>query len=356
MSRLLICTVGTSLITNRDRPWGGWNSRESGPLPKESEVDRWLDAADPVAASAETNTLRAVECGQRDHVVLLHSDTPEGTFCAKRLEHYLESGRCREAVCRKITQLGYQHRGFAQDGLRSLVTEALDAVRGANARGLTPVFCATGGFKAEIAFLNLLGALMEIEVYYIHEQFREVVRLPRLPLTWDADYVLHNRDFFEWIESDVRSSGEVESRLQGRPELRSLVEDDSDGNSYLSAAGALLYRAARERLALGPRAVWPSIVPRTPDEKNGVSGREHHRPPGWERFVERLCGIDCVSRVAYDEAAYGGPKVKVLDADNGVLAVRYGSAGKELPLRVDTSARGEPQADLVAAYLQRACR
>jgi hypothetical protein len=89
-----------------------------------------------------------------------------------------------------------------------------------------------------------------------------------------------------------------------------------------------------------------------PSEKNGVSAIEHHRPKGWERLVNRLCEIDCVRRVAYDEAAHGGPAVKVLDAKSGTLAVRYGSTDLALPLRVETTASSEDQIELVAEYIR----
>jgi hypothetical protein len=252
-----------------------------------------------------------------------------------------------------LVALGYHTGSFAQRGLRSLVSETVTAVNQAYRDGLEPVLCATGGFKAEIAFLNLLGALLQIEVCYIHEQFREIVRLPRLPLTWDAEFVARNLDFFEWIDAEVRSSVEVENRLKGRPELRPLVEDDAEGYTYLNAAGDLLFKAARQQIARGPRITWPGASPLAPHEKNGLSGVEHHRPRGWERFVERLCAIDCVSRVAFDPAAATGPVVKVLDAAQGKIAVRYAVADQMLPLAVWTTARGQAQTELVAEYLRR---
>lgn len=147
-------------------------------------------------------------------------------------------------------------------------------------------------------------------------------------------------------------SGEVESWLKGRPELRSLVEDDADGHTLLTAAGDLLFKAARERLGTGPRATWPQADPRPPAEKNHVSSTEHHRPGGWERFVGRLCAIDCVTAVRYDAGAHGGPQVKIMDGAHGVIGVRVGDAGGEFPLRVETTARGEAQSELVASYLR----
>ena len=352
MARLLITTVGTSLLTNRDdRPWAGWSGRAGDPFPDGTDVDHWLAHADPVKATAETNTLQAVGAGDSDHVRFLHSDTPEGRFCSERLQRfYADVVKCRQVNGRSLTALGYSHAIFSQKGLKVLVDEAIKAVHYARKKSLEAVFCATGGFKAEIAFLNLMGALLKVEVYYIHEQFREIVRLPRLPLVWDADWVLQRQDFFEWVDEEPRRRSEVESRLRADPEIQSLIEDASDGYSYLNAAGDLLFRVAKE---VGPRAVWPSAVPKPPADKDGLSGMEHHRPQGWRVFVENLCKIDCVSRVSYDQSAFGGETAKVLDGSKGVIAVRYGKAGEVLPLRVETSARGAAQTELVKDYIAR---
>lgn len=351
MSRQIICTVGTSLLTNRDdRPWAGWNPRTSDPLPGAADVERWLGSADLVKASAETNTLRALELSEADALALLHSDTPEGRFCAEELDG-LYRARCRDVSLEEIGRLGYGAAVFTT-GLKSLVDVTLRLVHRGRERGRQAVLCATGGFKAEIAFLNLLGALLEIEVVYIHELHRELVRLPRLPLTWDAEFVSRHEEFFTWIDEEPRNSGDVESWLKGRPELRSLVEDDGEGHTLLTAAGDLLFKAARERLGTGPRASWPQADPRPPAEKNHVSSTEHHRPAGWERFVARLCAIDCVTAVRYDVGAHGGPQVKIMDGANGVIGVRFGDPSGELPLRIETTARAEAQSELVASYLR----
>ena len=352
MSRLLIVTVGTSLLTNRDdRPWAGWNGRSGDPLPDAAAVETWLARTDPVQASAETNTLQAIGVQDSDRLLFLHSDTPEGRFCSERLQRfYADVMKCRDVAGRSLTALGYAHASFSQKGLKVLVQEAIKAVNQAREQALDPVFCATGGFKAEIAFLNLLGALLEVEVYYIHEQFREIVRLPRLPLKWNTEWVLSRQDFFEWIDEEPRSSATVENRLKADPELRPLIEDAGDGCSYLNAAGDLLFRVAKE---LGPRATWPPAVGMPPDEKNGLSNVNHHRPKGWQEFVDRLCRIDCVSRVSYDASAYGGEKVKILNRTQGDIAVRCGPTDNELPLRVETSARGDAQTELVKKYIAR---
>ena len=60
--------------------------------------------------------------------------------------------------------------------------------------------------------------------------------------------------------------------------------------------------------------------------------------------------MDCVQRVKYDAAAFGGDAVKVLDGVKGIVGVRYGAAGNALPLRVETTARGDAQTGLVRDY------
>lgn len=353
MARLLITTVGTSLLTNRDdRPWkwSHWNQEE--PLPDPVLVDAWLATADPVKVSAEMNTLHRRQIDKTDQISFLHSDTPEGKYCSKRLGAYY-ANKCRDVRQCVLSALSYRDKSFAQRGLKSLISVTLQEIRYARKRGLTPIFCATGGFKAEIAFLNLLGALLNIEVYYIHELHREEVLLPRLPLTWDTDYVLQHQDFFEWITEDLRKSPEVESWLNARPELRPLVANvEIDGESYtdLSAAGELLFEAAKE---FRPRAVWPQPSPNSPEEKYGLSGVEHHRPNGWRQFVDRLCKIDCISYVRYNEDAYGGTNVKIMNSETGTIGVRFGPTGNVLPLQIDTTARENEQTELVAAHIRR---
>jgi len=349
LRRKIITTVGTSLLTNRDRPWGGWNPRSSKELPAPSLVKDWLSKADSAIVSAETNTLRAIDVSDQDELVFLHSNTEEGAFCAERLAEYYEKIVMRTHT-EEISQLGYSANSFSS-GLKSLIDIVISHIRESRDKGQVPIICATGGFKAEIAFMNLIGALLGVEVFYMHELHREVVRLPILPLSWDVDFVEANKDFFEWIEEEPRSTKEVESWLKGRPQLRSLVEDSDDGCTYLSSAGYMLYRTAMDKLQSAPRATWPKAVSKSPGEKNKVSSTEHHRPEGWEQFVRVLCEIDCVTVVRYENTNWSGPRVKIIDPSRGEIAVRFSKGNLSLPLLVCTTARGKAQTQLVADYI-----
>lgn len=347
--RTLICTIGTSLITNRDgRPFGPWTKGE--PLPEAAAVDEWLQRADWTKASAETHTLHKLEVADSDKLVLLHTEGDEGRFCAERLARLLEQ-RCRDVVLVPIPQLGYSAASFPR-GLSGLVTAACDQAGRAQRENRTPVFCATGGFKVESAFVTMVGALMGVEVVYVHERHETFVRMPVLPITWNLDFVRDNDDFFRWIDEEPRPDGEMRSRLRANPELERFVLRDADGTWMLNPAGELLYRAAKDA-APQPATPWPEPTDREPRSKNCVSEEKHHRPRGWRTVVDRLCRDSCVTAVRYGVEASSGPAARVLDAASGELALRYEHGGEQLTLIVETTALGDAQCRLLLDHLRR---
>jgi putative CRISPR-associated protein (TIGR02619 family) len=349
--RTLILTVGTSLLTN-----AGWRRGDELPDPTAAMVA--LHRADPAEASAEMHTLLRLPLRERenDRLVWLHSDTAEGRWCAMVLSGYYAS--CGyECEMRQIHGLGYHAATFAEEGLRNLLAETFSLVHAAGGPAYVTL-CATGGFKAEIAYLNLVGLLLGIDVYYLHEQFRELVGLPRLPIDWHTDWVEQNAAFFDWIDERPRRAAEVESWLRGQPDLRLLVADADDGHSYLTPAGDLLYRAYKERAARGPRTAWPPGSGRSPREKVMLSGMEHHRPAAWERWVGRLAEIDCVRAIRHAGASPGGSRPRIVPAEegSGALIIAFGQGADELVLRVETTAGDERQLELVRTWIERNMR
>jgi len=355
--RLLICSVGTSILSGRtkdkEKPWS-WRPNGEDKLPDPALVDDWLKDATPFDAGAEINTLSRLDVGDSDRIVFLHSDTAPGEYCAERLANYFKT-RCRSVELKRLTHLGYGARSFTQ-GLKSLINITCDLVNNARQAGEEVVICATGGFKVEIAFLNLLGALLEVPVAYMYEEHDELVVLPRLPLAWDTEFVERNRSFFEWIEDgdELRRTVEVESWLKREPALRELVEHHDDGYTVLSAAGLLLYRASQKRVDTEP-VEWPDPTPITPEEKHkGFSEEPHKRPHGWENLISLLSRDVFVTAVKYDneQRMRHGERVRILDPENGVIGVRYGPPGDELPIRVYTTARGEAQTQLLVNHIR----
>ena len=174
-----IVTVGTSLLNNA--------KRTMGKEPSEQDLLSFVQKEeDPRKASAELNTLLPLLEERREDqhwVYLLHSDTKEGRLCASVLKQFLTGLELRLfSKCVEIKCLG-DPKTFKR-GLANLLEEIVKLIRNHYASNDRVFVHATGGFKPEtaVAFLaaNLPGS--GAPVFYVHESFREVIRLPALPI------------------------------------------------------------------------------------------------------------------------------------------------------------------------------
>lgn len=235
--RTVIVTVGTSLLTNAQRDAG------KSPLTG-ADLMAYLHRMPAEKASAETNSLTRILTPD-DRMVFLHSQTDEGKRCAEVLvQYYRQAGY--DADLREVPDLTYAERRFKNRGLRSLVSTLIGLIDQERRAGRDVVINATGGFKAEVAYATLVGVLLDVPVYYIHEAFGDIIEMPSLPIAWDYSLLADHEDFFTWIRSDLRRTREVERRLSRIPdcsnEVRLLLEAE-EGFTTLSAAGEAFYEA-----------------------------------------------------------------------------------------------------------------
>jgi len=352
--RTVITTVGTSLLTNRDgRPWGGW--RFGQPLPDAEIVRQWLLTADPVRASAEIHTWHKLGMfveAEQERVVLVHSQTTDGAFCAARLAEYAV-GRGVEAQVRQVQELSYADPATFNRGLGRLVRLLTEAIREGR-RGGEVAIAATGGFKAEIAVANLVGTLLGAPVYYIYEQFAELVKLEPLPVSLEP----------EWLRQGAGSKllrklsaercvprEEVASLLKADGRLELLLETvESDGRE-LVALNVLGELAAQ--LVENPFPQWPPACAEHPTKKIQLQARGHHRPAGWEGAVQRLAASPFVKRIRYDGKAGSQPGIRPAGDNASDLYVVLKDESVVLPLRVETTAENPEQRRLVLDHLRK---
>ena len=166
--RTTITTIGTSLLSNRDdRPWAGW--RFGSKHPNREIVSNWLKIADPTKASAEIHTwqrLGILEEPTNEKVVLIHSQTTDGKYCAECLKDFAEHKKLDTEI-KQVNELSYSDAEMFNRGLGRLVRVLAETLRAGRANNGEVAIAATGGFKAEIAIANLVGALLGSPVYYI---------------------------------------------------------------------------------------------------------------------------------------------------------------------------------------------
>lgn len=343
----VIVSVGTSLLTN-----SGWKRGQQ--VPSLQAAEKYLTQENTKEASAETNTTRMLPLNQGDFIKLLHSDTPEGKWCAEALQRFYTSLHYSCELL-SIEKLNYQTKNFSEGGLKSLLQVTFKAIRQAKDRNQEIKICATGGFKAEIAFLNLIGLLMGIPVYYIHESFKELIRFPSLPIDWNMQIVEENYNFFLWIDAKPRSQIEVGSWLKAIPALEPLVISDNDGFTYLSAAGDLIFKSFRAKRGLSS-IEWPPDSNVTPDQKVHLENAAHHRPDEYLQFIDALAREEYVSSIRFFgkcSKQRGKTQIRINDSDEGILEIVFRKGDIALPLLVETTATGKEQTQMIIDNLKK---
>lgn len=298
MTRLVISTVGTSLKIN---------AKKAGlDLSNETALQDLLNT-DPYKASAEANALlRLIE--SEDELVFLHSDTPDGAACSAALVAYFLN-RGHVVQNERLPGLTNQQAGFTRHGLRNFVQRLAYHIRDGRRRSLEVGINNTGGFKIQIAYGNVVGLIFGVPVYYIHENFTDLLTLPVSPVAWDYSLFAWHREFFDWIDSEARSTFDVQQRLSALPEqIGLLIEEADDGNSYLSPLGETYLEAFRgEQDNRKPLFLSQTAIATLKQASLDNQGRYHDLI---ERLRRRKQGEKYTSTEMLQEGIYKYPKGK----------------------------------------------
>lgn len=204
VARLVVSTVGTSLLTNGAAPAllpllrRTANARpqdlkpdERGPLESliAARRQRLHDAplAEARRLSAELNGLLAIpdvldraSFAGDDRHVLVATDTLQGAAAAEIVQDWI-AARDGEVEILRVPDLRTDALATFRVALSSLADELL-----ARAHGQRVILNLTGGFKSVNAYLQSLAMLQGWETVFLFESARELLRIPRLPVVWDV--------------------------------------------------------------------------------------------------------------------------------------------------------------------------
>jgi putative CRISPR-associated protein (TIGR02619 family) len=190
-------------------------------------------------------------------VELYHSDTPEGKQCATEIAAWVRTlGYPVQTIV--IEGLTYRTQDFHR-GLRSLVRHLAHRLRTVRHEGKEPVLNALGGFKSEVVYATLVGALFGVPNVYIHQGFDELLTIPPLPVGWDMAAIDPYAETLAWLQADMRTPQEAQSRLRAIPEplRQALTEQEKDCLS-LSPLGIAYYEAYIARLESATTGIYLS--------------------------------------------------------------------------------------------------
>ncbi|MEH2363918.1 putative CRISPR-associated protein [Nostoc sp.] len=304
MRRLVISTVGTSLLTNEinerkdSKSWitdlnktANWtqekieNSSDYSHvfskiiLPLRSRVENKLNNSNIVEIremSAELNGIyglydEQLSKGNQDMHYLIATDTLQGQVTAEIVQNFLRS----KGICIDI----FTPKGFSTDnnesftnGIDELLNWIEDIIPEFKYKIYNICFNLVGGFKAIQGFANTIGMFYANEIIYIFEGSSTLIKIPRLPIKIDTSVIKPVE--FALMAAENNISIRV-SQLPKVPESLLFICDDE---ATLSNWGKLTWNNCKHDLFIQDLLEFPFIVyeesfkkdykRRTVDEKN----------------------------------------------------------------------------------------
>ncbi|MFZ5591433.1 MAG: hypothetical protein ACOY81_06470, partial [Bacillota bacterium] len=150
----------------------------------------------------------------------------------------------------------YNRQNFSRHGLRLLVQRLMSVIESC---GGNCVLNITGGYKAIIPYLTIIGQVNSIPIYYIFEESSELIALPQVPLTIDWHFMgKYAKEFSQLAEAGTDQSSAYS--YQFRQECASCLEEE-DHMLALSPLGELLWKKSQEKYFFfyAPDKVWEEI-------------------------------------------------------------------------------------------------
>ena len=222
MPRLVISTVGTSLLTNQIKERNDpkdWKRRinETANLSYQ-EVSKYhedildiiktlkqraenklydddTDVAPLREASAELNGIYGlyndkIEQGISDTHLLIATDTAQGRVTAEIVESFLKSkGLVNTSTCIQ-PGLSISSSNTFVEGMAKLIPSMQEIILDCKKSKYDICFNLVGGFKALQGYFNTIGMFYADEIIYVFEGSNEVIKIPRLPINVDLDRVI----------------------------------------------------------------------------------------------------------------------------------------------------------------------
>jgi len=200
MKEFHIINVGVSIITNYQR---SLNSSDSIKNAKLSDNNFWSSCLsnkvflndiynfiyeNPKKNSAELNAfLRKRETSSESiEVYFTGTETPVNEICVRTLERYLKNLNITTYTTKEFP--GYFLEPYIGDdktksfieGISNMLDHLIKLARKKKNEGYRVFFNPTGGFKAHVIANALAGFMSYCEVYYLNEEFEDIIVFPPL--------------------------------------------------------------------------------------------------------------------------------------------------------------------------------
>jgi len=312
-------------------------------MPTEDQMRQYL-RTNPKRASSEANSLLQMAMPD-DHLVLLHTQTPEAIQCAALLHNYFLAEGYKHV---RLEALEFQGdpKHIETTGLRNLINTLINEIEKVKNKQEV-VINATAGFKALVVYSTMIGMIYQIPVKYLYEDFKTVVTFNPIAVDWDTSLFLTYDAFFRWIDAEPRTQREVEQYLKDyldRERIETfLTPPDTDGEVFLTYMGNALYRKFQYEKEEAELVEWPPAVDvKNRDDKiaSSILNRNHHPVKGDLDACRKIAAIDCVQEITggfYEPTTRSAVKPTYPD---GTILLLWADGEKAARFTISTTARG----------------
>ncbi len=365
MRQRLINTVGTSLLSNLRR----LNEQED--IKKALDQKNWQFISQYLlglenthkTCGAEINSITSI-CSKGflsayTELTFLVSDTEEGRDTGQILKLYYENTknpiRFGKVEIQELKGLnGKNFKDFQSTGLKNLVKAISEKVRRYTPE--TIAINATGGYKAQISFAGIIGQALGIPVYYMFEEFAEVIVLPAQPVSLDLSFWFEHYAFFEQLNKEhIVAKTDLHDPYEGEYYDTLVEEVDIDGAPHvtLTPIGQLFH----ERCDLNFKKDESVILEHLPKDntepsKKKISLGDHHGKDSLKDLAKKLCRSPFVVEVVHSlpyESKLTNPIKAIKDDGKIDLVMTETDAG--FGLRVQTTGRNKKETGAIARLL-----
>lgn len=222
MRKVIISTVGSSLITNKfpveERHEINlisnfseeeiFNDERHLEIYKKIQETDYYDIKDLEKASAELNgILKYYGCyntiNKEDIHFLLHTDTYIGELAAIHLQKILAEIGINNAYIQKIDRLNTKNSQEFNKGIKNLFKWCYDLIPKYKENKYEVIFNLTGGFKSLQGYMNIAGMFYADKIVYVFETGKEIIEIPKLPIKLKKENVREYSTEYLYAANDI---------------------------------------------------------------------------------------------------------------------------------------------------------
>ncbi|GAB5047030.1 putative CRISPR-associated protein [Thermodesulfovibrio sp. TK110] len=200
MKEFHIINVGASIITNYQKSLPEGDETKNKLLSDNNFWESKLNDSEflksiytfvkekPMERSAELNSfLRKVEGSNNQiEVYFVGTKTPVNEICVRTLERFMKERGYTVYMAKEVpgyfmeTSYGGDRVKSFIEGISDMLDHLIKIAEKKKEEAYKVYFNPTGGFKVHVATMALAGFMTGCEVYYIHEEFQDLITFPPL--------------------------------------------------------------------------------------------------------------------------------------------------------------------------------